>query len=71
MYMRYSASLALERVSPLCLRVNVARLTLNLFAAWRYEKDVPSLRESIASIAAWIGSMVVELSHVKVGVLLL
>ena len=52
--------------APRCLRDNVVQSTPNIFATWRYEKLSPASRDSIYSIASWIGSMVVELWRVEV-----
>lgn len=51
---------------PWCLRDSVVRSTLNCLATARYEKDAPGSRDSIASIAASIEFILVELQCVKV-----
>jgi hypothetical protein len=54
---------------PLCLCNSVVRSTLNCLATARYEEDAPGSRDSIISIAASIGFILVELRCVKVGMI--
>ena len=51
---------------PWCLLASVDRSTPNFFATSRYVKCSPGASDSIASIAAWIGSILVELCGVEV-----
>lgn len=52
-------------VTARCLRDSVDRLIPYLVATTIYEKSSPGSRDSILSIAAWIGSILIELSRVE------
>ena len=56
-------------MARLCWRVNVDRTTPNSFAIFLYEKISPGFHDSVAAIAALIGSILVEMRRVEVGVL--
>jgi hypothetical protein len=69
--LRYSAYQLGMRclIWPWCLRDNAIRSNPKVFATARYGDGAPDLRDSIASIAASIGSMMVELLVVEVEML--
>jgi hypothetical protein len=62
----YYATVARDCVTPQCLRDKVMRFTPNRFVTSRYENCSPGSRDSIAAIAASIGSILMKLRCVEV-----